>query len=84
MSSLIFNVGLMLFSSLAVSQFCAIAFSSYARYTSTLKLFGNSLTQLLYIKWIFFALMFILPAVIVVTTCYLTVKPYDYAKKPII
>jgi hypothetical protein len=36
MSSLIFNVGLILLCSVAVAQFCTIAFSDYARYTASL------------------------------------------------
>jgi LMBR1 domain-containing protein 1 len=34
MNSMVFNVGLILLSSLAVVQFCSLSFKEYARYTS--------------------------------------------------
>jgi LMBR1 domain-containing protein 1 len=43
MSSLIFNVGLILLSSLAVAQFCTMSFAEYARYTASASEWG--LTQ---------------------------------------
>ena len=84
MSSFVFNAGLMLFCSLAVSQFCSMAFAEYARYTTTLSLFGNSLNSLLYLKYVFNALVFVLPIMAILSAGYIAFKPYDYRSKPII
>mmetsp|Transcript_663 Transcript_663/g.2692 ORF Transcript_663/g.2692 Transcript_663/m.2692 type:complete len:149 (-) Transcript_663:107-553(-) len=46
MSSFLFNVGLIMLSSISVIQFCARAFDGYAAETSVSKIFGDELNHL--------------------------------------
>ncbi|KAI9333004.1 hypothetical protein BDR26DRAFT_1010377 [Obelidium mucronatum] len=53
MNSLLFNVGVILVSSLAVSQFCALAFSRYAKYTASGYLFGVQVQKLKNMQYVY-------------------------------
>lgn len=83
MSSLVFNVGLMLFSSMAVTQFCSYAFAEYARYTAAVSIFGSQLQNLRYITYVYSVLIFVLPIMTVLTQLYIWIKPYD-TQRPIV
>ncbi|KAJ3290102.1 hypothetical protein HDU79_003518 [Rhizoclosmatium sp. JEL0117] len=58
MNSLLFNVGVILVSSLAVSQFCALAFSRYAKYTASGYLFGVQVQKLKNMAFVYQAFIF--------------------------
>ncbi|KAI3653386.1 hypothetical protein MP228_001333 [Amoeboaphelidium protococcarum] len=83
MSALVFNVGVLLFCSLAVSQFCTFAFSQYARYTASATIFMNQLQTLRGIHYIYNVLMYVLPIMTFVTVLYIWAKPSDQRLKRI-
>ena len=53
MSSFLFNVGLLLLSTVAAIQFCADAFSLYANETAISEIFGNEIENLRGIKYLY-------------------------------
>ncbi|KAI8834953.1 hypothetical protein BJ741DRAFT_231581 [Chytriomyces cf. hyalinus JEL632] len=53
MNSLLFNVGVILVSSLSVSQFCTLAFSRYAKYTASGYLFGVQIQKLKNMQYVY-------------------------------
>ncbi|KAK8958321.1 LIMR family protein [Platanthera guangdongensis] len=53
MNSFLFNVGLILLSSISVIQFCATAFASYAQATAAQEIFGHNLQSLRGIKYLY-------------------------------
>lgn len=84
MNSMLFNTGIMLIGSLAVSQFSTLAFGQYARYTSSLSLFGNQLETFLYINYVYDALIFAFPSMTLITAIYLAFKPKNHNMQKII
>lgn len=56
MNSFLFNVGLIMFASVAVVQFCTQAFNQYARLTAAGSLFGTYIRYLVFIRyfWVFY------------------------------
>eukprot|EP00252_Welwitschia_mirabilis_P011230 TRINITY_DN2527_c0_g1_i3.p1 TRINITY_DN2527_c0_g1~~TRINITY_DN2527_c0_g1_i3.p1 ORF type:complete len:509 (-),score=68.23 TRINITY_DN2527_c0_g1_i3:131-1657(-) len=66
MNSFLFNVGLILLSSISVIQFCATAFGVYAQATSAQEIFGHTLESLRGIKYLYkynvFQIVFIVMA----------------------
>ena len=77
MNALLFNIGLILMSSLAVSQFNAVAFQSYARYTATVTLFSGQISSLSGIKYVYNALIFVLAVFALLTAFWVGIKPYE-------
>lgn len=67
MNSFLFNVGLILLSSISVIQFSATAFAVYAQATAVQEIFGHTLESLRGIKYLFrynvFQIVFILLAI---------------------
>nr|CAD1830204.1 unnamed protein product [Ananas comosus var. bracteatus] len=53
MNSFLFNVGLILLSSISVIQFCATAFAYYAQATAAQEIFGHTLQSLRGIKYLY-------------------------------
>ncbi|GLJ39322.1 hypothetical protein SUGI_0802570 [Cryptomeria japonica] len=53
MNSFLFNVGLILLSSISVIQFCATAFAVYAQATAAQEIFGHTLESLRGIKYLY-------------------------------
>ncbi|XP_073153284.1 LIMR family protein At5g01460-like [Henckelia pumila] len=53
MNSFLFNVGLILLSSISVIQFCATAFGYYAQATAAQEIFGHTLQSLRGIKYLY-------------------------------
>lgn len=53
MSSFLFNIALILIATTASIQFCATAFAQYADGTEILNIFGNQLTHIMGIKYIY-------------------------------
>ncbi|GBG91838.1 hypothetical protein CBR_g53729 [Chara braunii] len=53
MSSFLFNVGLILLTSISVIQFCSTAFAVYAQETAIAEIFGHQLENLRGIKYLF-------------------------------
>jgi len=51
MNSLLYNVGVILFSSVAIIQFMATALGEYAKYTTSQKIFGVQIQELQYLKY---------------------------------
>ena len=84
MSSLVFNTGVMLICSLAVTQFCTIAFREYARYTATLTMFGNQLQNFEGIHYVYDILIFAMPIISFLTMIYISVRPSDTRMKRVI
>ncbi|KAL7746655.1 hypothetical protein RI367_008055 [Sorochytrium milnesiophthora] len=76
MSSLVFNVGLILYASLAVSQFCNMAFADYARYTASQIIFLASIRNLRELQYAYDVLLFVLLGMAVLTFVYTLYKPY--------
>jgi len=51
MNSLLYNVGIILFSSVAIIQFMSTALGGYAKYTTTQKMFGIQIQKLKYLGY---------------------------------
>ncbi|KAJ3383415.1 hypothetical protein HDU84_003625 [Entophlyctis sp. JEL0112] len=75
MNSMLFNVGIILVSSLAVSQFCALAFARYAKYTAAGYLFGVQLQQLKNMKYVYIAFVCTFAAVAALMIGWMIYKP---------
>jgi LMBR1 domain-containing protein 1 len=60
MSSILFNVGLFLFSSVTVNQFSTEAFAGYARSTALDTMFGTVIRYLTGIYWVYFLSVYLL------------------------
>ncbi|KAJ3371138.1 hypothetical protein GGF31_003561 [Allomyces arbusculus] len=76
MSSLVFNSGLIVLSSLAVAQFSTWAFQDYARYTSSSTIFLQSILNLRELKYCFNVLIFVILGFVVLTFFYVLYRPY--------
>ena len=76
MNSLIFNVGVILFCSLAVAQFCTLAFSTYAQFTASDAIFEVQIQNLKGLKYGYDAFIFLLAISTLLTTFYVVYKPY--------
>lgn len=59
MSSFLFNTGLIMLCSISIIQFCATAFDEYANETSVSEIFGNQITNLKGIGYVFQANIFV-------------------------
>eukprot|EP00158_Paraphelidium_tribonemae_P004492 Partr_v1_DN26785_c0_g1_i3_m8910 putative LIMR family len=81
MSSLLFNVGIMLFCSMAVTQFCSVAFGEYARFTASATIFGSQLQNIRGIKWVYSILQYVLPVMTFLTSMYVSIHPFSKKKK---
>lgn len=66
LNSFLFNVGLILLTSLATVQFCTNAFASYAQFAQANQIFGLSIQRLRYIEyfWYFYTVGIVLIAVL--------------------
>lgn len=84
MSSMVFNVGVMLFCSMAVTQFCTFSFQFYARYTAAYQIFENQLQSLRYLNYIYSILIYILPAMSALTLFVMIARPHDQKIKQLI
>jgi LMBR1 domain-containing protein 1 len=75
LNSFLFNVGLILLTSLATVQFCTNAFQSYAQFAQANAIFGLSIQRLRYIEyfWYFYTVGIVLIAVL--TFLYLLACP---------
>jgi LMBR1 domain-containing protein 1 len=62
MSSILFNVGLFLFSSVTVNQFATEAFAGYARSTALDTMFGSVIRYLTGIYWVYFLSIYLILA----------------------
>nr|CAG4718516.1 unnamed protein product [Naegleria fowleri] len=58
MNSLMFNTGLILLSSVVINQFSQRAFNSYSRSTAMDIIFSGAITNLRYIQWFYFAMIY--------------------------
>ncbi|KAJ3007426.1 UNVERIFIED_CONTAM: hypothetical protein HDU68_003512, partial [Siphonaria sp. JEL0065] len=75
MNSLLFNVGVILVSSLAVSQFCALAFSRYAKYTASGYLFGVQVQKLKNMQYVYVAFVCAFLGVAALMIAWIIYKP---------
>ncbi|KAL7465366.1 hypothetical protein ACHAXS_007681 [Conticribra weissflogii] len=79
MSSMLFNIGLILLCALPVVQFCSSAFRDYARYTTINQVFNVQIKYLKFFGWFWrekvFEYAFICIALL--TCIYLGCKPHD-------
>ncbi|KAJ1507192.1 hypothetical protein HMI54_015788 [Coelomomyces lativittatus] len=76
MSSIIFNVGLILICSLAVTQFSTMALSRYARFTSSQTLFMATIHNLAELHYVYDILIFVILGFVGLTGIYSVYKPY--------
>jgi len=67
MNSLLYNVGVLLFTSVAIVQFMATALGEYAKYTTSQKMFGVQIQKLKYLSYGYKYFLFIYLAFILVT-----------------
>jgi len=81
MSSLVFNVALILLSSLAVVQFNVQSFGIFAQYTATVALVSGQIASLRGLKYIYDALIYLFAAMGALTAVYVMWKPYEYQKR---
>ncbi|TPX33356.1 hypothetical protein SmJEL517_g03727 [Synchytrium microbalum] len=77
MNSMVFNVGIILFCSLSVAQFCTLSFGLYAKYTSSYALFGVQLQNLRGIHWGYSAFVYVFETCAFLTMMYLVYRPYN-------
>ncbi|KAI8619637.1 LMBR1-like membrane protein-domain-containing protein [Chytriomyces sp. MP71] len=75
MNSLLFNVGVILVSSLAVSQFCTLAFSRYAKYTASGYLFGVQIQKLKGMQYVYLGFVCAFLGVALMTIAWIIYKP---------
>merc|ERR1712166_995074 len=83
MNALLFNVLLLLITSVSVVQFCTRAFASYARLTAADLLFGVQVENLMGLNWFFQKGVFLYAFVSVttLTIIYLSICPTDKRAK---
>jgi LMBR1 domain-containing protein 1 len=83
MSSFLFNTALILLATTATIQFAATAFSLYANGTAILNIFGNQLTAIEGLRWIYTKniFIFIFLVFMLITLAYLLVKGPDAWKR---
>ncbi|GIQ89394.1 LMBR1-like membrane protein, partial [Kipferlia bialata] len=75
LNSFLFNVGLMLLSSLAVVEFCATAFSTYFKDSTVDLLFNNTLDNLAYVHYFFDYASYVMLGFAVLTLLILVLFP---------
>ncbi|KAH6573955.1 hypothetical protein BASA60_005768 [Batrachochytrium salamandrivorans] len=80
MSSLVFNAGVILLCSLPLAQFCNVAFSDYAKYTSNQSIFGVSISTLKGISFGYDACVYVMLGFLVLTFFYNMYNPYKKEK----
>ncbi|KAJ3101140.1 hypothetical protein HK100_004593, partial [Physocladia obscura] len=81
MNSMLFNVGVILVSSLAVSQFCALAFARYAKYTAAGYLFGVQLQKLKNMQYVYIGFICGFAAVAAIMIGWIIYKPRSKREK---
>lgn len=81
MNSFLFNVGMILFASVAVTQLCSQAFDQYARNSSAVALFGATIKYLKGLKYCWQYYLYFLFAVSGLTLLYLIIWPKDKGKE---
>ncbi|XP_020578189.1 LIMR family protein At5g01460 [Phalaenopsis equestris] len=81
MNSFLFNVGLILLCSISVIQFCATAFSSYARATAAQEIFGHTLQSLRGIKYLYKYNIFPYAFVVLAAITFLYYLTFGWRKK---
>lgn len=81
MSSLVFNVGLILISSLAVAQFCTVAFADYARYTSSQTIFVSTIRNLRELRYAYDVLIWNVLLFAFLSFFYCLYRPYPIQQR---
>merc|ERR1711861_67761 len=83
MNSMLFNVLLLIITSVSVVQFCTRAFASYARLTAADQLFGAQVENLMGLKFFFHNSIFLyaLVSISLLTVIYLAICPTDKRAK---
>lgn len=94
MSSLVFNTGTILVSSLAVAQFNTIAFSQYAQFSASNQckqfslinfniqaIFGVNTQYMRYLKYAFYVFNFVILLISIATGIYVLFNPYKKQKE---
>jgi len=79
MNSFLFNVMLLLLTSVSIVQFCAICFASYARLTAVDMLFGVQVQNLLFFQWFYRndVFLYAIVATAFVASVWLAICPRD-------
>ncbi|KAJ6231081.1 limr family protein -related [Anaeramoeba flamelloides] len=81
MSSLLFNTGLILVCSVAVTQFCSSAFKDYIRLTAIEMLYGTQISNLKFFSYVYDILLYVFFVFAGLTFIYLLIKPKDRKKE---
>jgi LMBR1 domain-containing protein 1 len=83
MNSFLFNVGLILFACVAVTQFCVQAFSQYARLTAASSLFGVFIKYMIYLRYVWTYYLYAFLGLSALTFVYLMFFPKDRKQEDI-
>ncbi|KAJ3423779.1 limr family protein -related [Anaeramoeba flamelloides] len=81
MSSLLFNTGLILVCSVAVTQFCSSAFKDYIRLTAIEMLYGTQISNLKFFSYVYDILLYVFFVFAGLAFIYLLIKPKDRKKE---
>lgn len=81
MNAFLVNVSLILMASVACVQFCAAAFSIYARFTQASFIFGTQVRAMKYLKYFFYFYDYAFISVIALSMLFLIIFPKDKAKE---
>ncbi|KAJ3043789.1 hypothetical protein HDV00_004196 [Rhizophlyctis rosea] len=76
MSSLVFNMGIILLCSISVAQFCTLSFAKFAKYTSNQSIFGVQIQNLKGIQYGYDAFIFAILGFAVLTCVFNIYSPY--------
>jgi len=77
MNAFLFNTALVLICSVTITEFCTTAFSDYTNLTAINGMFQQTVTNLIYIKYVFLLYIYALFAMGVLTGIYLAFKPKE-------
>ncbi|KAM9979046.1 hypothetical protein ACTFIZ_000380 [Dictyostelium cf. discoideum] len=77
MNAFLFNVGLILITSVSITHFCTMAFSQFTSTTSINSLFETAVKNLKILKWFWVVYIFAIFAMSILTAIFLFIKPKD-------
>ncbi|EGC35822.1 hypothetical protein DICPUDRAFT_54958 [Dictyostelium purpureum] len=81
MNAFLFNVGLILITSVSVTQFCTMAFSQYTSTTAINSLFETAVRNLKILKWFWLVYIFAIFIMAILSAIVLFIKPKDKPAK---
>ncbi|KAN0021958.1 hypothetical protein ACTFIU_004104 [Dictyostelium citrinum] len=81
MNAFLFNVGLILITSVSITHFCTMAFSQFTSTTAINSLFETAVKNLKILKWFWVVYIFAIFAMSILTAIFLFIKPKDKPAK---